>query len=79
MRPHVSAFQLAAARLCWPLQHVATLSLHGRAGFWGEMLAMFGAFKPAAGLHRGAYLTFTAIAAASAVEWAGYVDSWKGG
>lgn len=28
--PHPSAFQLAAARLGWPLQHVATLSLHGR-------------------------------------------------
>jgi len=27
---HPSAFQLAAARLHWPLQHVATLSLHGR-------------------------------------------------
>ena len=26
-----SAFQLAAARLRWPLQHVATISLHGRA------------------------------------------------
>jgi precorrin-6Y C5,15-methyltransferase (decarboxylating) len=29
--PHPAAFQLAAARLRWPLQHVATLSLHGRA------------------------------------------------
>jgi precorrin-6Y C5,15-methyltransferase (decarboxylating) len=28
--PVPSAFQLAAARLRWPLQHVATLSLHGR-------------------------------------------------
>jgi precorrin-6Y C5,15-methyltransferase (decarboxylating) len=28
--PTPSAFQLAAARLRWPLQHVATLSLHGR-------------------------------------------------
>ncbi|WDR06594.1 precorrin-6y C5,15-methyltransferase (decarboxylating) subunit CbiE [Devosia rhodophyticola] len=27
---HPSAFQLAAARLLWPLQHVATISLHGR-------------------------------------------------
>jgi precorrin-6Y C5,15-methyltransferase (decarboxylating) len=27
-----SAFQLAAARLRWPLQHVVTLSLHGRPG-----------------------------------------------
>ncbi len=30
VQPSVSAFQLAAARLGWPLQHVATLSLHGR-------------------------------------------------
>ena len=29
--PHPSAFQLAAARLHWPLQNVATISLHGRA------------------------------------------------
>lgn len=27
---HPAAFQLAAAKLRWPLQHVATLSLHGR-------------------------------------------------
>ena len=27
--PHASSFQLAAARLRWPLQHVTTLSLHG--------------------------------------------------
>lgn len=28
--PHLSAFQLAAARLAWPLADVACLSLHGR-------------------------------------------------
>ena len=28
---HPSAFQLAASRLRWPLQHIATISLHGRA------------------------------------------------
>jgi precorrin-6Y C5,15-methyltransferase (decarboxylating) len=28
--PHPSSFQLAAARLRWPLQHITTLSLHGR-------------------------------------------------
>jgi precorrin-6Y C5,15-methyltransferase (decarboxylating) len=27
---HPAAFQLAAAKLRWPLQHVATISLHGR-------------------------------------------------
>jgi precorrin-6Y C5,15-methyltransferase (decarboxylating) len=31
IHPHPSAFQLAAARLRWPLQNVATISLHGRA------------------------------------------------
>jgi precorrin-6Y C5,15-methyltransferase (decarboxylating) len=30
LHPAPSSFQLAAARLRWPLQHVATLSLHGR-------------------------------------------------
>lgn len=29
--PHPSAFSLAAARLRWPMQNIATLSLHGRA------------------------------------------------
>ena len=32
VHPHPSAFQYAAARLRWPLQHVTTLSLHGRPG-----------------------------------------------
>lgn len=31
VEPGPSSFQFAAARLHWPLQHVATLSLHGRA------------------------------------------------
>jgi NADH-quinone oxidoreductase subunit M len=52
---------------------VASLGLPGLAGFWGEMLAMFGAFKPAAGLHRGAYLTFTAIAAFGTLLTAAYL------
>jgi precorrin-6Y C5,15-methyltransferase (decarboxylating) len=30
IHPHPAAFQLAAAKLHWPLQHLATLSLHGR-------------------------------------------------
>lgn len=30
VHPHPAAFQLAAAALRWPLQHVATVSLHGR-------------------------------------------------
>ncbi len=30
LHPHVSSFQLAAARMHWPLQDVAKISLHGR-------------------------------------------------
>lgn len=30
VHPHPSSFQLAAARLRWPLQHAAAVSLHGR-------------------------------------------------
>ena len=30
IHPHISAFQLAAAAMRWPLQHVDTISLHGR-------------------------------------------------
>src|SRR5690606_29911724 len=42
---------------------VASLGLPGLAGFWGEMLALFGAFDPAEGLSRPAFLTFMAIGA----------------
>ncbi|WP_329135361.1 NADH-quinone oxidoreductase subunit M [Streptomyces sp. NBC_01476] len=52
---------------------VASLGLPGLAGFWGEMLAMFGAFKPAAGLSRPAFLTFTAVAAFGTLLTAGYL------
>jgi NADH-quinone oxidoreductase subunit M len=52
---------------------VASLGLPGLAGFWGEMLAMFGAFKPAAGLSRPAYLTFTAVAAFGTLLTAAYL------
>jgi NADH-quinone oxidoreductase subunit M len=52
---------------------VASLGLPGLAGFWGEMLAMFGSFKPAAGLSRPAYLTFTGIAAFGTLLTAGYL------
>ncbi|WP_442814709.1 complex I subunit 4 family protein [Streptomyces sp. NBC_01198] len=52
---------------------VASLGLPGLAGFWGEMLAMFGAFKPGAGLSRPAYLTFTALAAFGTLLTAGYL------
>ncbi|MEC4018853.1 complex I subunit 4 family protein [Streptomyces sp. H27-D2] len=52
---------------------VASLGLPGLAGFWGEMLAMFGAFRPAEGLSRPAYLTFTAIAAFGTLLTAAYM------
>ncbi|MBM9504837.1 complex I subunit 4 family protein [Actinacidiphila acididurans] len=52
---------------------VASLGLPGLAGFWGEMLAMFGSFHPGAGLSRGAYLTFTGIAAFGTLLTAAYL------
>ncbi|BBA99463.1 putative NADH dehydrogenase I chain M [Actinacidiphila reveromycinica] len=54
---------------------VASLGLPGLAGFWGEMLAMFGAFEPGAGLSRPAYVTFTAIAAFGTLLTAAYLLS----
>ena len=52
---------------------VASLGLPGLAGFWGEMLAMFGSFKPGAGLSRPAYLTFTSVAAFGTLLTAAYL------
>ncbi|SFE77341.1 NADH dehydrogenase subunit M [Actinacidiphila alni] len=52
---------------------VASLGLPGLAGFWGEMLSVFGAFKPADGLSRPAYLTFTAVAAFGTLLTAAYL------
>ncbi|MDI5965021.1 NADH-quinone oxidoreductase subunit M [Streptomyces sp. SL13] len=52
---------------------VASLGLPGLAGFWGELLAMFGAFHPAAGLDRAAYLTFLALAAFGTLLTAAYL------
>ncbi|MGW0865512.1 complex I subunit 4 family protein [Streptomyces sp. NPDC002611] len=52
---------------------VASLGLPGLAGFWGEMLALFGAFQPAAGLSRPAFLTFMAIAAFGTLLTAAYL------
>ncbi|MGW3115486.1 complex I subunit 4 family protein [Streptomyces sp. NPDC001091] len=52
---------------------VASLGLPGLAGFWGEMLALFGAFQPAAGLSRGAYLVFLAIGAFGTLLTAAYL------
>jgi NADH-quinone oxidoreductase subunit M len=52
---------------------VASLGLPGLAGFWGEMLAMFGAFEPAEGLNRPAYLTFMALAGFGTLLTAAYL------
>ncbi|RFU87708.1 NADH-quinone oxidoreductase subunit M [Streptomyces triticagri] len=52
---------------------VASLGLPGLAGFWGEMLALFGAFRPAEGLHRGAFLTFMVIAGIGTLLTAAYL------
>ncbi|MFB7517799.1 NuoM family protein [Streptomyces sp. NPDC056144] len=52
---------------------VASLGLPGLAGFWGEMLALFGAFEPAAGLNRAAFLTFMAIGAFGTLLTAAYL------
>jgi NADH-quinone oxidoreductase subunit M len=46
---------------------VASLGLPGLAGFWGEMLTLLGAFRPAAGLDRGYYLLLMAVAGVGVV------------
>jgi NADH-quinone oxidoreductase subunit M len=52
---------------------VASLGLPGLAGFWGELLAMFGAFQPAAGLSRPAFLTFMVLAGLGTLLTAAYL------
>jgi NADH-quinone oxidoreductase subunit M len=54
------------------LAAVAGLGLPGLAGFWGEMLAMLGAYQPAPGLARGLFLAFMAMAGIGAVLTAAY-------
>ncbi|MDF5755042.1 NADH-quinone oxidoreductase subunit M [Spongiactinospora sp. TRM90649] len=51
---------------------IASLGIPGLAGFWGEMLALLGAFTPAPGLSRPLYLTFMSIAGIGAVLTAAY-------
>jgi NADH-quinone oxidoreductase subunit M len=41
---------------------VASLGLPGLAGFWGEMLALLGAFDPVPELHRGYYVALMGLA-----------------
>jgi NADH-quinone oxidoreductase subunit M len=45
----------------------------GLPGFWGELLAMYGAYQPAAGLSRGLYLVLLAAAGAGTVLTAAYM------
>jgi NADH-quinone oxidoreductase subunit M len=52
---------------------VASLGLPGLAGFWGELLAMFGAFDPAAGLSRPAFLTYLVLAGFGTLLTAAYL------
>ncbi|NGN68064.1 NADH-quinone oxidoreductase subunit M, partial [Streptomyces sp. A7024] len=52
---------------------VASLGLPGLAGFWGEMLAMLGAFRPAEGLNRPAFLVCMAIAGFGTLLTAAYL------
>ena len=52
---------------------VASLGLPGLAGFWGEMLTLFGAFDPAEGLSRPAFRTFMSIGALGTLLTAAYM------
>ncbi len=52
---------------------VASLGLPGLAGFWGEMLTLFGAYSPAEGLSRSAFRTFMAIGAFGTLLTAAYM------
>lgn len=51
---------------------VASLGLPGLAGFWGEVLALLGAYRPHADLPRETFVTFMAVAALGAVLTAAY-------
>ncbi|WP_435296825.1 NADH-quinone oxidoreductase subunit M [Streptomyces sp. YPW6] len=52
---------------------VASLGLPGLAGFWGEMLTLFGAYSPGEGLSRPAFRTFMAIGAFGTLLTAAYM------
>ncbi|MFD1833292.1 MULTISPECIES: complex I subunit 4 family protein [Streptomyces] len=52
---------------------VASLGLPGLAGFWGELLALLGAYHPADGLSRPAYLVFLAFGALGTLLTAAYL------
>ena len=52
---------------------VASLGLPGLAGFWGEMLAMLGAFRPDASLDRPLFLVLMVVAGLGTVLTAAYL------
>ena len=52
---------------------VASLGLPGLAGFWGEMLALLGAYDPAAGLSRPAFVTFMVLGGLGTLLTAAYL------
>ncbi|NGO69335.1 complex I subunit 4 family protein [Streptomyces boncukensis] len=52
---------------------VASLGLPGLAGFWGELLALLGAYHPAGGLSRPAFLVFMALGGLGTLLTAGYM------
>jgi NADH-quinone oxidoreductase subunit M len=52
---------------------VASLGLPGLAGFWGEFLAMFGAFRPSVALDRGVFVAFMVVAGVGTVLTAAYL------
>lgn len=62
--PHLAAFLAVAS--------VASLGLPGFAGFWAEMLALLGAWQPAEGLPRVAFLVYLAVAGLGGVLTAAY-------
>ncbi|GII93494.1 complex I subunit 4 family protein [Sinosporangium siamense] len=51
---------------------IASLGLPGLAGFWGEMLALLGAFQPAPGLSRPLFLVFMAVGGLGTLLTAAY-------
>jgi NADH-quinone oxidoreductase subunit M len=52
---------------------VASLGLPGLAGFWGEMLALLGAYQPSAGLDVGAYRALMVLGGLGTVLAAAYL------
>jgi NADH-quinone oxidoreductase subunit M len=52
---------------------IASLGLPGLAGFWGEVLALLAAFRPAPGLSTGLFRTYMVLGSVGTVLTAGYM------